>query len=290
MILLAVVALIRKLPNILLLLKIAMKNSDGLEGSERITIRRNIFMSWQGGEETFVQIGNDGKNYHEAEDVLVENNLMLGNGPDLVYVVFGVKGAKDVRFRNNTIVGDMPANAYALNVAITGNNPLNENVIFINNIWSDPTGTMGTEGTNNRKFSNGKPGSAQNLVLYNNLYWNGGQAIPDGNSLSPLLDDAQPMIADPLLNVEQNDIVLPRWNGTAFLSGNQTIREEFERLVAAYGRIPADSPAVGQADPTFAPLDDILGNFRGSVSELGAYEYDTITLDQHTHLPLINTH
>jgi len=251
--------------------------SDGLEGSKRITIRRNIFLHWQGGEETFVQIGNDGKAYYEVENVLVENNLMIGDGTDLVYAAFGVKGARDVTFRNNTVVGDMPANAYALNVAIAGNNPLNENIIFVNNIWSDPTGTMGAEDTSNPKFSNGKTTSAQNLVLDNNLYWNGGNKIPDGNSVIPLADDVRRLIGNPLLNTDQANVVLPRWDGTSFLSGNHTIREEFIRLVETYGRIPANSPAVGNADPVLGAITDIYDRFRGSVQDLGAYETETVS-------------
>jgi hypothetical protein len=253
--------------------------SDGLEGSKRIIIRRNVFLHWQGGEETFVQIGNDGKAYYEAEDVLIENNLMIGDGSDLVYAVFGVKGAKDVIFRNNTITGDMPANAYALNVAITGHNPLNENVTFANNIWSDPRGTMGAEETNSPKFSNGKAISTQNLIIDNNLYWNGGNEIPGGNSVIPLVDDIRYMIADPLLNTDQANVVLPFWDGTSFLSGNFTIREEFIRLVEKFGRIPANSPAVGKADPVLGASTDILGRLRGSVQDLGAYETETVSLE-----------
>jgi hypothetical protein len=270
-----------------IVVKDSNEDSDGLEGSKRITIRRNIFLNWEGSEEAFLQIGNDGKSYHEAEDVLVENNLMIGNGSDLAYGTFGVKGARNVAFVNNTVVGNLPADAYAFDVTIARDNPLNENIFFVNNIWSDPTGTMGTEQTNNPKFSNGKANKSEVLILYNNLYWNGGEEIPEGNSLTPLEDDGQPFIADPLLNEDQSDIVLPRWNGNAFLSGNHSIREEFERLVNIYGRIPANSPVIGKAQPLFAPTEDILGHFRGSTAELGAYEFDTITLDHHLNLPLV---
>lgn len=255
-----------------IVVKDSNEDSDGLEGSKRITIRRNIFLHWQGGEETFIQIGNDGKAYHEAENVLVENNLMIGDGADLVYAVFGVKGAKDVIFRNNTITGDMPANAYALDVAIAGNNPLNENIVFVNNIWSDPTGTMGVEETNSIKFSNGKTSSTLNLILDNNLYWNGGNNIPGGNSLIPSENDARPIFENPLLNTDLENVTLPRWDGDSFLSGNLTIREEFIRLVDTYGRIPSNSPAVGKADPLLGAITDILGHFRGAVHDLGAYD------------------
>jgi hypothetical protein len=265
-------------------------NSDGLEGARRITIQRNIFLNWEGLEETFVQIGNDGKPYYEAQDVRLVNNLMIGNTLNQNNAAFGVRGAKNVTFANNTVVGNLPAKAYAFWVNITEKNPLNQNIYFYNNIWSDPTGTMGADlsGGSNR-FASGDPAATNNLVLDNNLYWNGGAAIPSGDPISPLVDDARRVVADPELNTDQSAVVLPRWQGTAFLSGNTTIRQEFERLVNDYGRIPATSPAIGQADPAHAPANDILGRARGSAVDLGAYEYDFVTLDEHQYLPLIRS-
>ena len=266
------------------------EGADGLLGSRRVTIRRNIFLNWEGGEETFVQIGNDGKPYYEAIGVVVENNLVIGNARnDLLYAAFGVRGAKDVVFRSNTVVGDLWADAYAVNVSITGSNPPNVNVSLVNNVWSDATGTMGAEDGNNRdKFSNGSRTDAVMLVLDNNLYWNGGGEIPDGNSVIPLVDDVRRVIGNPLLNENQTNVVLPRWTGIAFLSGNSTIRQEFVRLVEAYGRIPTNSPAVGQADPALGAIDDIYGRLRGSVRDLGAYETEMAILDEYTFLPLIH--
>lgn len=247
---------------------------DDQIGSERIIIRRNIFLNWQGGEESFVQIGNDGKPYHEADGVRVVSNLMIGNSPDLIGSAFGVTGARDVLFANNTIAGNLPSEAHALRVAIKGQNPPNENIVFVNNIWSDPTGTMGEDLTDDSgKFSRGDPAETNNLILDNNLYWNGGQPVPPGDLVTPTEDDAHAVFADPLLPGQEEAVVLPRWDGSHFCSGSASIREEFVRLVEQYGRLGAGSPAINQANPVFAPTHDILGRQRGASPDLGAYEY-----------------
>ena len=246
-------------------IKDSNEHNDGLLGSKRVTVRRNIFLNWEGGRESLVQIGNDGKPYHEAEDVRLENNLMIGNARNEVYATVGVRGGKNVTFTNNTVVGDLPSASYAFWLSTTGLNPLNESIFFYNNIWSDPTGTM-------REFSDGDPAATSNLILDNNLYWNGGAAIPPGDLVSPLVHDARRVVADPRLNANQASISLPRWNGQAFLSGNKFIRQEFERLVEQYGRISSGSAAIGKADPAFVPAADILGRPR-TTPDLGAYEY-----------------
>lgn len=256
-----------------IIIKDSNRDDDGLEGSERITVRRNIFLNWEGGVETFVKVGNDGQAYFEAQRVLIENNLLIGNSANLIGAAFGVSGAKDVTFSNNTVVGDLPAEAYAFRVSIKGANPENENIAFYNNIWADPTRTMGADHEDStNEFSDGDPSDTNNLVLDNNLYWNGGAEIPDGDLVSPMKDDARRVVGDPMLNTLQSNIQLPRWNGSRFLDGNRTIREEFLRLVEAYGRIPANSPAAGRADPAFSPDEDILGRPRTLAPDLGAYE------------------
>jgi len=248
-------------------------NDDANQGSRNITVRRNIFLNWEGSSgSNFVLVGEDGNPYYEAQNVLVENNLMLGNSNNNMRAAFGVKGGKNITFRHNTITGNLPALAYAFRLNQEGANPVNDTILFYNNIWSDPTGTMGAEfGGGNNDFSDGTAAETTNLILNNNLYWNGGAAIPPGDQINPNTADANRVIADPLLG-SQSGLILPRWNGSAFLSGNTTARQEFERLVNLYGNPATGSPAVNAAASAQSPGDDILGNPRGPNPDLGAYE------------------
>jgi hypothetical protein len=247
-------------------------SSDANLGSRTITVRRNIFLNWQGSSgSNFVLIGEDGQNYFEADGVLVENNLMLGNASDEMRAAVGVKGSQNIVFRNNTIVGDLPALAYAFRINREGSNLVNANVRFYNNIWADPTGTMGADASGGgNDFSDGTPGEVTGLVLARNLYWNGGQPIPPGDQVNPNTADAGRVIADPGL-AGQAGLLLPTWAGTAFASGSATIRNEFVRLVRAYGTPALTSPVRDAADSGQAPADDILGNPR-SDPDLGAVE------------------
>lgn len=248
---------------------------DGLVGSRRVVVRRNIFLNWEGqDDETFIQVGLDGKPYYEAVDVHIENNLLIGNSHDEVGAAFGVRGARDVYFVNNTVVGDLPASTYAMRITITEQNPPNEHVYFYNNIWSDPTGTMGEDSEQGAgEFSHGKPGDTWGLILENNLYWNGGYGIPGGDLISPIADDHWRIIGNPRLPQDQSDVVLPHWTGSAFPSGKGSIREEFVRLVESYGATSIFNPGKDKADPGFAPPDDILGQRRSGLPDLGAYEH-----------------
>jgi hypothetical protein len=262
-----------------IVIKDSNAGDDGLIGSLRISVRRNVFLNWQGSPgANFLLIGEDGQPFHEAQDVTVENNLMLGNAPNDMRTAFGVKGGRAVFFRSNTLAGDLPSCAYAMRLNQEGSNPQNDTIRFNNNIWSDPTGTMGTGCGGGNDFSDGAPSESVNVSLDRNLYWNGGAAIPPGDVLSPLVHDARRLLANPSLLTNQSGIVLPRWAGNAFPSGSTTIRQEFERLVALYGQLPAGSQAIGQADPALAPQDDILGRPRDSAPDLGAFEFGTFSL------------
>ena len=86
------------------------------------------------------------------------------------------------------------------------------------------------------------------------------------------MNDTRRIVANPQLNTNQAGIVLPRWNGTAFVSGNTTIRQEFVRLVNLYGAIPAGSPGHNQADPALSRRRTTSWATRARVPDVGAFE------------------
>ncbi len=245
---------------------IVVKDSGGMDdgqlGSQRVTIRQNVFMSWEGGNEAFLQIGNDGKPYYEAEDVTIENNLFVGNGAGAAGTTLGVAGARNVSFINNTVVGNHPTSAYGFRVDRKFDNPINDGLRLSNNVWSDPTGTMGS-------FSAGDPAAVMGLVLSNNVYWNGGSAIDPGTVAGPGADPSA-SLSDPV--VTDGPPVVPFWTGTAFLGGGSTIDAEFTRLVGAHGAISPSSSAVSLADTAYAPSVDITGSSRDAEPDAGSRE------------------
>jgi len=261
-----------------IVIKDSNEGEDSLLGSERILVQQNIFLNWQGGPgESFVQVGNDGKPYFEARYITIQNNLFLGNSPILIGAAFGVSGAKNVQFVNNSVSGDLPSRSYAARIDIKGENPKNENITFCNNIWSDPTGTMGRgtpeEGDRN-EFSDGNPEYTINLLLDYNQYWNGADVIPDGDLVSPLRDDHHRLIEDPHLNTDFADLMLPVWSATGFPSGNKLIKEEILRLAQNYGLIAQRGSALWRENAGCAPASDnrqyIHGFFPGFEAGRGA--------------------
>jgi hypothetical protein len=249
---------------------IVIKNSGDLPLNQDFIVRRNIFLNWEGSTgSNFLLIGEDGKPFIEAQNLLVENNLMIGNSANTMRAAFGVKSGKNVTFRNNTVVGNLPSLAFALRINRENATIVNEDIFFYNNIWSDPTTTM-------EDFSDGEPVESTNVILDNNLYYNGGNALPPGDVLSPS-DDANAVIGNPVLTT-QAGLVLPRWVPASqqFLSGNTTIRDEFLRLASTYGSPGSGSAAFDASDPTQTPADDILGNARDSNSDLGDLDTDSV--------------
>lgn len=265
---------------------IVVKDSNGSDdtnlGSERITIQRNVFLHWEGSTgSNFVLIGEDGQPYHEARDILIENNLMLGDASNVMRAAFGVKGARDVLFRHNTVSGDLPSLAFATRLNVEGANPANDGIEFYNNVWSDPNGTMGAENpTRPNDFSDTPPGETLYFALVSNLYWNGEATIPyDGNELVNYTDDPERVVADPRLPGLAG-LVLPRWNAATglFADGSASIREAFVRLVEERATLGPDSAALDAASPAHAAPEDILGSPRSMESaDIGAVENEAVT-------------
>ncbi|NEP61586.1 MAG: hypothetical protein F6K31_32315, partial [Symploca sp. SIO2G7] len=161
------------------LVKDSNGSSDTVLGSERITIRRNVFLSWCGSTgQSFVRLGEDGTTNFEATNVLVENNLMLGKSPARMRTPFTVQGSRDVIFRNNTLVGDMPSLSFAGRLIAGGSNPANQNLSLTNNVYADPTGTMGSEQFSGVDLFDSPLGQTIMAVLDCNLYFNGPNPIP----------------------------------------------------------------------------------------------------------------
>ncbi len=254
---------------------IVIKNSGDSNPSytERIQVRRNIFQNWQGSsDQAYLLIGEDGKPFWEAQEVMVENNLMLFNSDNPHYGAFMVKGgARDITFRSNTVVGHLPGggSAFAMRLNKEGSNWNMEDIVFYNNIWSDPTGGMAD-------FSDGSPRDVEGEKLGNNVYYNGGKAIPDNDGwrlFNPPWNDKAGVFADPLLP-NPAEMTISRWDPdqASFLSGETTIADEFRRLVETYAKLPGGSAAIAAADSENMPLEDILGRRWIGDPDIGAYQ------------------
>jgi hypothetical protein len=258
-----------------IVIKDSNAGDDEYLGARNVIVRRNVFLNWVGSTgSNFVLLGEDGTANHEAFDVLVENNLMLGNSGNTMRAAFGVKGSRDSVFRANTVVGNLPSLAFAMRLNREGANPVVSGIGFYNNIWSDPTGTM-------EDFSDTPPGQSQSITVQRNGYWNGGAAIPTDPAESINVgNDAQARLGDPLLPA-QAGLVTPVWNSGAgqFAGGQTRIDAVFVALVESYGRPAAGGAGIDQALAAQMPAEDILGRARGGAPDLGAYERETVDPD-----------
>jgi hypothetical protein len=254
--------------------------NDGVSGSHGIDVRRNIFLNWQGEVgSAFIGLG-DGNNYpfYQAWDILIENNLFLGNSNNKVHGPIKAMGVKDLTFRNNTISGDMPSNSFSMRLMKSSSGLKNVNVRFFNNIWADPAGTMGADTpTGTQRFSNTPPSDTDSFSINSNLYWNSSRPIPvNPNDLINYTRDSRAITANPRLNTNHGGIIPPCWDAGRLLfdGGSPTIREAFKNLIWQFGYIPSDSPARDSGNDANAPADDILGNPRNvGAKDIGAFEW-----------------
>lgn len=261
-----------------IVIKDSNDDDDDFLGSDRINVQRNVFLNWQGSTgSNFVLIGEDGKPFIEARNVMIENNLMLGNSANVMRAALGIKSGEQITFRNNTVTGDLPALAYAMRVNVENPSVTNDEISFYNNIWSDPTGTMGASFGGGNDFSDSPSGEVADWNILNNQYFNGGLSIPaDASETINYDDDPSRILADPGL-AQPSGVVLPRWNQSTgrFADGSQSIREAFVNLVMQYGVPAPGSGGVDQALLAQSPVVDILGNTRGAVPDVGAFEITT---------------
>jgi hypothetical protein len=250
-------------------------NEDKIISSKNVDIHRNIFFNWQGSHgHGFILIGEDGKPYYEAENINIYNNLMLGNSSISMRSPLGIKGAKNVNFFSNTIVGDLPSNAYAIRINRERDNKINDEIGLYNNIWSDDSGTMG-QGSHekNTDFSDVLFNQLDNFTLDNNLIFNGRNALPSSffDKINPS-NDKHIIHSDPLFP-ENSTLITPVWlnNEQSFADGSFTIRSAFIRLVLFYGS-PENKKIVQQhTNNNYLPVKDILGKNRVSPQSVGAY-------------------
>jgi MYXO-CTERM domain-containing protein len=242
----------------------------GTPKSPRYWIHRNVFLRWGGkSDQAFVQLGEDGVDFAEISDALIENNLMIGNSPSSMAAPFQFKGAENVTVRANTVLGDLPGGAYGLRIGTEGSNPPVTGYFVRGNIFADPTGTMGNRLVN-------LYGQASGVELDHNLFFNAGAPLPSQGGALPS-DDANALTADPLVPTDQTSIVLPEWQSGGFPSGSSTIRDEFLRLVESYGALSTGSPAIDSGDPSNMPADDIRALARDATPDRGAYEFAAAT-------------
>ena len=260
-----------------IVIKDSNNNDDRFHGAENITVERNVFFNWQGSHgQGFVLVGEDGKPYYEAHNVNIYNNLMLGNSSISMRAPFMVKGAKDINFFNNTISGNLPSNAYAVRITQEQKNKKTTNINLYNNIWSDPTGTMGQgDHEDDLDFSDTLFYQLNEFTLSNNLYWNNGEPLPYSllDKINPSADNEQ-VISNPHLG-DNTELISPVWNKKtqSFDDGSFEIREVFLRLVNFYG-IPKFNYNKREANDNKTlhfPKSDILGKERTLPHSIGAY-------------------
>lgn len=251
---------------------VVIKDSNGVDdeylGARNVVVRRNVFANWQGSAgSNFLLLGEDGTANVEAFDITVENNLFIGNSAVPLRAAFGCKGCADVVFRANTVVGDLPSNAFAMRINREGANPTPTNLRFANNLWADTDGSMGD-------FSDTLAGDVGTFALARNGYWNAGNPLPnDPTDTVNIANDPQPVTGDPRLPSPAG-LVTPWWSEASgsFGGGHATIRAAFLALARTWGTPAPGGAGIGAANPADMPATDLLGAPRDAAPDLGAVE------------------
>jgi hypothetical protein len=242
----------------------------GPDGPSRdVAIERDIFLRWaRAGGRGFVAVGAAGAAGPTAEGVIVENNLMLGGTAAPMGAPLSVAGARAVTVRANTVVGALPATAFALADLGAPGAEAASDLRLHNNIWSDGSGAMAP-------LSVGPPGGTSHAVVLNNLLWNGGSPIPEGSGPLRAADDPAAVVGDPGLP-DPRGAVAPFWDGAPALAGGHPTVDAAFRALTALARTAPGSPAIDRADPDHMPTLDLAGRPRG-MPDIGALEHRPVS-------------
>ncbi len=259
----------------------AGSNCDTVIGSNNIKIDKNIFLNFSNTSKEFpwLQFGAEDTLMYVLNHGIVENNLFIGNSNSITRALFELEGVRGFTFRNNTITGSLPTKHYGYRIKTQDfeRRYPNTELKLANNIWSDPTGTMGSEDNIAPLFARAESTTITGQrQLRSNLYWNGGLPIPlTTNFLAQYIEDTSPLLADAGLPNPAN-LVTPVWNGSNFRSvtGNTnahaTIQSVFTSLVQNFGT--PNAVVADAADTSLASTSDILGSPRGLKPDIGALE------------------
>jgi len=226
-------------------------------------ISRNIFLNYEGsGDRGFIELGGEGTSIYEISEALIENNLFVGSSSTNMLAPVVLRGVRTITFRANTVVGDLPSTAFLTAIGSDGSNPASTEILLANNLLADPAGTMTAPWVH--AFGEVE---VETVELDNNLLWNAGSA-------APVVDDPALLSGDPQLPRDPSGYSLPSWDPELgrFVSGSESIRAEFERLVIELAAIAAGSAARNAADASKMPENDILGRPRDANPDVGAFE------------------
>ena len=290
---------------------ILVKNMNERNRGVDISIQKNIFFNWTGAPDAcFVILGEGVGNetsfvHYQAENIVVENNLFLYNPYNNTDTI-GKRGmlmaesVRNLKVRANTVLGTRPGGLYSTRgfMVYANRSAINKGELpatgweFTNNIFCDNQAWTGDNkpilsfvSSSNPPFEDDGTNTSVrgSYLLLNNLYWAGGiagdwiihQNAGAGDRTKLIVsEDYQRIEANPQLPANFSSMILPiAPQNTTFLSGNISIREEFERFVLQYAVPLSNGAGIENADINYIPTDDILDKPRSKTKpSVGCYE------------------
>ena len=246
---------------------------DYIIGSQDVSISRNIFYGFVSTEtdKPFIQLGAEDIRNYTSTFTAVTDNLFLMNHQDTSRGPVDLEGTYGALYTGNTVSGSGPTKSHGFRAKDQSTGFVtqypNDNILVRDNVFSNNAGTMiGWSSVSS-------VADAVNSSVANNLYWNGGNIVPDDGAyiLQPG-DDAAGVFSDPLLP-DPSGVRPASWDGSQFQSvtggsGHSSVQDVFQALVVNFCTITNTSPAVGAGSAQASSLD-ILGSSRSS-NDIGA--------------------